>query len=775
MSDDAVCRCETFVHPRAVTNPPGLSSIRYRAGDFLSFRHALLLSRPGEAHLVLWRPDATEDLGVQLVEWWAYLADVLEFYNERTIAQAFLRTADDDEFLRNLTRILGYRPRPGLGARGTIAALTSAKGATTLPRGLQFQTKPGPGKQPQIYELDAETIIAPPDDVAADPVPDDALLHGGSLLLAGIVKQIAAGNRLLLTTPNVSNAAWIEVTAVAPEKDAHGHTNTRVSFTSKDGTIATGAKAADYRLLRSTDSGRPRPSVTDASKIQFEGLHRELAPGMPMVVDVDGTPHVVKIASLSETAYQIGTGTNPPTFVGTVADFTPALGSVPDATKTIAYFGWRDAGTPTATPATVLSANAPKLIADTALFARKRNVLLQPGSGAGLLVAAQSSAAHELTLTGLPDGATLPAPLHLLPNLLAVSRGKSVAREVVGTGDATLAGQDFVLRNSPVTYFPDHAARSGDGYSSTIHLSVNGVEWQEVPSFFGRAPDAQIYVTVEDAEGKTHVRTGDGVNGARLPSGVDVVVSYRYGSGAEPADAGTLTVINKAWPGLRAVRNPQAIAGGSDPDSGARLRQLAPRSVLTFGRAVSAADYETIIASAPGVKRVRAYWSFNPEEQRAMLTVFVGDDEAARAAAAAAIAGIGEHADANVVKAYAVPLELFVRLVVDPRYDAEAVKAKARVALNDPEQGLFGVTRGRIGKAIYRSAVYKACRDVEGVVSARSLFVSLLPQAPATFQRLSYLILVTPLQTHRFDPGEGGFFTIADDALHIFTETADVH
>jgi hypothetical protein len=28
------------------------------------------------------------DLGVQLLEWWAYLGDILDFYNERRVAEA---------------------------------------------------------------------------------------------------------------------------------------------------------------------------------------------------------------------------------------------------------------------------------------------------------------------------------------------------------------------------------------------------------------------------------------------------------------------------------------------------------------------------------------------------------------------------------------------------------------------------------------------------------------------------------------------------------------
>ena len=78
---------------------------------------------------------------------------------------------------------------------------------------------------------------------------------------------------------------------------------------------------------------------------------------------------------------------------------------------------------------------------------------------------------------------------------------------------------------------------------------------------------------------------GDGVNGARLPAGSgNVLATYRIGSGAAAPPAGTLTVIANPIPGLRALRNPVAAGGGSDPDPPDMIRTYAPRSVLTFNR-----------------------------------------------------------------------------------------------------------------------------------------------------------------------------------------------
>lgn len=110
MKDTPICPCENFEHPQVISNPPGRDTIAYRVGDYTTFRHALLLplkdtqGQPQETELQNWNPSATGDLALQLVEWWAYLADILTFYNERIANQSYLRTADLPESVQRLIR-----------------------------------------------------------------------------------------------------------------------------------------------------------------------------------------------------------------------------------------------------------------------------------------------------------------------------------------------------------------------------------------------------------------------------------------------------------------------------------------------------------------------------------------------------------------------------------------------------------------------------------------------------------------------------------------------
>ena len=209
------CGCGAFVFPQPIFNPPNLAAVDYRVGDYLVFRERLLSPVLGEAELFAWRPTADGDLAVQMMEWWAYIADILTFYNERIANEAYLRTAQLPESVNHLVQLLGYRPRPALGARGTLAALLSSGTRLPLrvPAGLQIQSKPGPGQQPQIFEVNLPTTIGAPDVVTADVVPTHQPLldtAGSTLWLAGKITGLKPGDRFLLINAAATTAQTIK-------------------------------------------------------------------------------------------------------------------------------------------------------------------------------------------------------------------------------------------------------------------------------------------------------------------------------------------------------------------------------------------------------------------------------------------------------------------------------------------------------------------------------------------------------------------------------------
>jgi predicted phage baseplate assembly protein len=391
-----------------------------------------------------------------------------------------------------------------------------------------------------------------------------------------------------------------------------------------------------------------------------------------------------------------------------------------------------------------------------------QSVLLEDAKGRGVVARGDvADPQSKLTITtSSADLSALTPPLRVLFNPLSISRGQTAASEILGSGDASVAGQEFVLKNSPLTYLLSGTSSSGSNYASTLRIWVNDIEWKEVPSFYGQSATARIFVTREDENDRTHIQFGDGINGARLPSGINnVIARYRYGSGADTPTAGSLSTILKPYPNLKAIRNPVAVGGGSDPDPPEQIRRYAPQSVLTFGRAVSGNDYEAIAAQAPGVDRAKAYWSWDNEQQRTLVKVYVGDDDSAVKSAQVALAGAADpNRSVKIKKATAIPLQLVLILRLDSAYLPAPVLEGVREALLNAKTGLLGTTAIRIGRAIYRSQIYRTCL-VPGVLAVTKL--QFWADKGTGFQQDT---------SYRYDPGEGGFYQISADNLKLSSE-----
>ncbi len=739
--------------PRVVANPAGLDSIAYRVDDFAGFRSALLSAHPHEQTLSAWRPE-TGDLGLQLLEWWAYLADVLTFYNERIANESYLRTAQLPASVAGLVGLLGYRPRPAIAAEGTLAAIRSTARPDeplVVPRGTQIASTATPGVDVQTFEADGASFSGPsnvPIALAPDPrlAPSAGEGHGLTLLLQGVIGGLQPGDVLFLVPrawpepDGLSGLNWAQVSVIgsAPARAPDGTINTSVDvarLAGADGWIGSAA-AADYRLMRWTQSGGlwtqtsdPAPlSVTDDGElcVNLSASVRAVSPGDSVVIDGD-VPVLGRVSAVSERFSFVPYPGSSNTPAIPVAHTVLTL-AVPDArapanrsvTGVSIRFGMRDVGLPIATPAATLD-TLPAVVATPTNFAPPPDAtaFVQDADGSGIPVGVTIvDGGVQLYSIGMtPPTFSLTAPLEMFIDLVAVSRGTTVPAETLGIGDASLAGQAFTLQLAPLTYRATSA-----GIVSTLSVLVDGLAWNEAPSFFGQPPDARVFVIAPQPGGSTEVRFGDGINGARLPTGATIVASYRFGAGAASPPAGRLTTINSPQPNLTAVRNPVAVWGGADAELPSGVRRNAPASVLTFGRAISAEDFATFAGLVPGVRRARAYWTWDDGHQRTLVKVYVGDDAGAVAAATTALAGAGDpNRPVTVAAATAIELSISgVLLIARDRVPAD-VCAAAGAALED----LFAAETMGIGAPLYESQI-EAALLVAGVTSVRGLSVRIL-------------------------------------------------
>ena len=803
-----VCPCDDDT-PAVPVNLPQQSHIDFRFGTYAEFRRAVLTPVPGEQSLSAWRTQGQGDLAVMMAEWFAYLGDILTFYDERIANQAYLRTADLDASVKRLIQVLGYRPRPAIGASGVLAALVTPGQSAVLPRGLQIQSKPAPGQAPQTFELSADTPIGPPDQVLATTPPSllaqidqfrfmylslgldyvaPALSHGpkkhfkyihtpkpigfgGSsanwgLLLKGSVTTIAPGTQLLLRPRDSSLGDPLLATAtqatVQPSPLGGQQTSVALDIGGTPPTPYAAAQAVLERNNQATALWSLYAGGGDADTVHLASLARQIRPGAWVLFVGPNFPAL--LTQVIATFEEIWDANNPPVkdhplpipHTVLVLSAGPPGGWPSNTSSITALFDWisvgqlldQPPGPWSGAPSAMIAASATRFPTMSAA-----QVLLQDQAGVGVVTTASSAGDFNVQFGGLPTPPpTLQPPFEVLLNPLPVTRGKTVANEILGSGDATQPDQSFTLAQSPVTYL-----ESGAAWASTIALTVNGEPWTEVPSFYAQAPNAQVYVTREDVNGQTHVDFGDGVNGARLPTGVNnVVATYRIGAGAASPPAGKLTIIAQSFPGLRSILNPVAVGGGADPDPADQIRRYAPRSVLTFGRAVSVFDYEALAAQAPGVSRARAVWAWSDVRQRALVIVYVGDDAAATASARAVLAAAGDpNRPISVVNATAVPATLTLTLVVTPGWDSGAIAAQAITALADPNTGLFSANLLPIGQPVFDSQIDQAVLGVAGAVAVVATAFTANGAAD-------------PGPLH--NPGEGGFYVLDASDITIITE-----
>ncbi|MFI9173373.1 putative baseplate assembly protein [Streptomyces lincolnensis] len=214
--------------------------------------------------------------------------------------------------------------------------------------------------------------------------------------------------------------------------------------------------------------------------------------------------------------------------------------------------------------------------------------------------------------------------VRILGNVVEATHGES-RDEAIGSGDSARVNQTFALWQSPLTWLADDNPL---GATPVLEVRVDGVRWHEVDSLAGRGPRERVYITGTTADGRTTVTFGDGVHGARLPTGNDNVhARYRHGTGRAanvPADRITQPLTRPL--GVTAVTNPRPATGGADADGPGLTRRTIPLAVSALDRLVSPSDYEDFTRSRAGIGRAAARELFDGRRRVLHVTVAGTDD-----------------------------------------------------------------------------------------------------------------------------------------------------
>jgi predicted phage baseplate assembly protein len=209
-------------------------------------------------------------------------------------------------------------------------------------------------------------------------------------------------------------------------------------------------------------------------------------------------------------------------------------------------------------------------------------------------------------------------------NVVKATHGET-RQETLGSGDATKALQAFTLKQPPLTYV---SAPTVSGVESTLEVRVNLVKWHEADSLVALGPNDTKFITRTDDEASTTVVFGNGVHGARLPTGQEnVKAAYRNGIG-RPGNvkAGQITLLNTRPLGAKEVVNPIRASGGADKETRDQARKNAPLAVMALDRLVSTQDYADFARTFGGVGKATAARLTDGRRQLVCVTVAGADD-----------------------------------------------------------------------------------------------------------------------------------------------------
>jgi predicted phage baseplate assembly protein len=137
--------------------------------------------------------------------------------------------------------------------------------------------------------------------------------------------------------------------------------------------------------------------------------------------------------------------------------------------------------------------------------------------------------------------------------------------------------------------------------------------WDPIDDIYAAQPDQQVYM-LDPAAGQ--LTFGSGLQGARVPLGATVIVSYSYGGG--PQGQAAIGAVNKSValsPGF-SVTNPVATWGASNGEPVAHGEEVITRWLRHRDRLVTAQDFKDLTQRTPAIDlgRVEVLPLFNPDQ-----------------------------------------------------------------------------------------------------------------------------------------------------------------
>jgi len=695
--------------------PPDLRpepEISYLAKDYATFRQ-LILDRLALL-IPEWRERNVPDIGIALVELMAYAGDHLSYYQDAVATEAYLDTARHRISVRRHARLVDYVLHEGCNARAFLVVATESDEEMD-PRETFFVTSyPGEpeGSEPLLeadLPTDAERAFEVFEPLIAEP-SETVSLHRTH----NEIHFYTWGNRECCLPSGATRAtlvdSWMESASIEPsvsDSDARKR--------------ALHLRPGDVLVLEEVLGPRTGlPEDADPSHRQAVRLTSVL-PG----VDPLGDQPVIEIEWAEDDALQF-------------ALCLSTVGVAPEC----AYV-------------------------DNVSVARGNVILVDHGRTVNEDIGRVEQAESEFECGGgcQPGEELVRAkPFHPI-----LSRGPVVFSQALrGTGSrghpgptqahdpcasqhsasaSSLLVQDPRLAAAQVRLRSDATSTNGAGAASK-NGNNNGlaelcrrmwkrgarfVEWIAMPDLLGSGWQDRHFVVEVNDEGRAHIRFGDGDSGRQPDPGEGFCARYRVARGSA-GNVGRDTIrhivfrTEKIEGAAFRVRNPMPARGGTDPESIAEAKLLAPtafRKVLR--RAITEDDYARLAERHEDVQRAAGAFRWTGSWYEALVAVDPRGTLDPDADLLNEVRGclrpyrrIGH--DLRVAGGTHVPLDLELTVCVSTHSLRAHVDAALRQVFGNRDlpsgaRGLFHPDELTLGQAVHVSKLVAAAQAVPGVES----------------------------------------------------------
>ncbi|SFE86074.1 putative baseplate assembly protein [Nitrosomonas sp. Nm166] len=301
-----------------------------------------------------------------------------------------------------------------------------------------------------------------------------------------------------------------------------------------------------------------------------------------------------------------------------------------------------------------------------------------------------------------------------------------------------------------------------------VKLNTQTNEWfaqQDLLSSNGSDPH---FVVEMENDQRARLRFGDDELGQQPEAGTVFHTSYRVGNGQAGnvgADSITHLVTRKLMlsGGIRSVRNPLAAIGGTAPESLAEAKLFAPYAFKQRQeRAITAEDYTAIVMREFGSRVQRAattlHWNGSWFEVLVAVDPF-GAEQAEPELLDEIEARLHRYRrishGLSVEAAHRVPLDIELIVCVLPNYlrghvKAELLEVFSNRQSSDDRLGLFHVDRLTFGDDIYLSTLVAEAQRIQGVESIKIVKMQRLYE-PANSEIENGVLPLGPLEIARLD------------------------